>query len=188
VAILLMAIGGYVSSNCFEDISKTKWKKIILLLANQTWHVVSIYIQPHPCFCKRYKWKGLPITLRLWKWRINVHYMPPTGWMLLLQMVHMNSPFCACTNDFAPNLHLNNLRIYLKSIAIEEKGVGPQSSHKKCKFLVHPCQMKFDHKSTVLECNSTTCNYPWSHQQWDSNSGTQWVLNFVSRSLYDLII
>ncbi len=87
-----------------------------------------------------------------------------------------------------PNLHLNNLRLHLKSIAIEEKGVGPWSSHKECKFLIHPCQMKFDYINVVLDCNNMTYNYPCSHQQWDSNFGIQWVLNFVLRSLYDLIV
>ncbi len=66
----------------------------------------------------------------------------------------MNSPFPTCIDDFAPNLHLNNPRLHLKSIAIEERGVGPWSSHKKCKFLVHPCQMKFDYINVVPDCKT----------------------------------
>jgi hypothetical protein len=97
----------------------------------------------------------------------------------------MNSPFPACTDDSTPNLHLNKPRLHLRSIT---KGVGPWSSHKKCKFRVHPCQMKFDYINVVLDFSNTTYNYPCSHQQWDSNSGTRWVLNFVLRNLYDLIV
>jgi hypothetical protein len=97
--------------------------------------------------------------------------MPPIDWMLLLQVAHIHNP-----------------RLHLKSIAIEKIGVGPWSSHKKCKFLDHPCQMKFDYINVISYHNNTTYNCPCSHQQWDSSFRIQWVLNFVSRSLYDLII
>lgn len=46
--------------------------------------------------------------------------------------------------------------------------------------------MKFDYINVVPNYKNITYNYPCSHQQQDSNSGTQWGLNFVLRSLYDL--
>jgi hypothetical protein len=48
--------------------------------------------------------------------------------------------------------------------------------------------MRFDYINVILDRNNTTYNYLYSHQQWDFNSRTQWVLNFVLSGLYDLIV
>jgi hypothetical protein len=47
--------------------------------------------------------------------------------------------------------------------------------------------MRFDYINVVPDCNNITYNYPCSHQQWDSNLELN-GLNFVLRSLYDLIV
>jgi hypothetical protein len=86
-----------------------------------------------------------------------------------------------------PWLRLNSPRLHLRPIVIEERGMSPWNSHKKSKFLVHPCQMRFGCINVVPDCSNTICNYP-CHKQWDSNSVTQWLLNSVSKILCDLIV